>query len=146
MSHQEVLANSSHSKAQLAFFFLIFDCAGSSCCKQAFSSFSEWGLFSSCGTQASHCSDISCCGAQALGYTGFSSCGSQGPECGLLSCGPSAQLPQGMWDLPRSGIEPVSLALQGRFSTTGPPGKSPSNILSATLNETQARRTELSSS
>ena len=28
-----------------------------------------------------------------------------------------------MWDLPEPGIEPVSLALQGRFLTTGLPGK-----------------------
>ena len=28
-----------------------------------------------------------------------------------------------MWDLPRSGLEPVSPALAGRFSTTAPPGK-----------------------
>ena len=28
-----------------------------------------------------------------------------------------------MWDLPRPGMEPVSLVLQGRFLTTGPPGK-----------------------
>ena len=28
-----------------------------------------------------------------------------------------------MWDLPRPGLEPVSLALAGRFSTTAPPGK-----------------------
>ena len=28
-----------------------------------------------------------------------------------------------MWDLTGPGIEPVSLALQGRFLTTGPPGK-----------------------
>ena len=27
-----------------------------------------------------------------------------------------------MWDLPRSGIEPVSPALAGNFFTTGPPG------------------------
>ena len=26
-----------------------------------------------------------------------------------------------MWDIPRPGIEPVSLALVGRFLTTGPP-------------------------
>ena len=31
----------------------------------------------------------------------------------------------GMWDLPRSGIKPVSPALVGKFLTTGPPGKSP---------------------
>ena len=30
-----------------------------------------------------------------------------------------------MWDLPRPGLEPVSLALAGRFSTTAPPGKPP---------------------
>ena len=29
-----------------------------------------------------------------------------------------------MWDLPGPGIEPVSPALQGRFLTTGPPGRS----------------------
>ena len=31
----------------------------------------------------------------------------------------------GMWDLPRSGIKPVSPSLIGRLLTTGPPGKSP---------------------
>ena len=29
---------------------------------------------------------------------------------------------QGMWDLPRPGVEPISPALQGGFLTTGPPG------------------------
>ena len=29
----------------------------------------------------------------------------------------------GMWDLPGPGIEPVPLALQGGFLTTGSPGK-----------------------
>ena len=29
-----------------------------------------------------------------------------------------------MWDLPRSGIKPMSPALAGRFLTTGLPGKS----------------------
>ena len=41
----------------------------------------------------------------------------------LSSCGSWAQLLRGMWDLPRSGLEPVSPALAGRFSTTAPPGK-----------------------
>ena len=75
----------------------------------------------------------------------FSSCGKQGPlfiaVCGpltiatslvaqhrlqmrrLSNCGSQAQLLRGMWDLPRPGLEPVSLALAGRFSTTVPPGK-----------------------
>ena len=41
----------------------------------------------------------------------------------LSSCGSWAQLLRGMWDLPRPGLEPVSPALAGRFSTTSPPGK-----------------------
>ena len=42
---------------------------------------------------------------------------------GFSSCGTAAQLLCDTWDFPRPGIEPVSLALQGRFLTTGPPGK-----------------------
>ena len=41
----------------------------------------------------------------------------------LSSCGSQAQLLRSMWDLPRPGLEPVSLALAGRFSTAAPPGK-----------------------
>ena len=43
----------------------------------------------------------------------------------LSSCGSRAQLPGGMWDLPRPGLEPVSPALAGGFSTTAPTGKPP---------------------
>ena len=46
----------------------------------------------------------------------------------LSSCGSRAQLLRGMRDLPRPGLEPVSPALAGRFSTTAPPGK-PSSVL-----------------
>ena len=75
----------------------------------------------------------------------FSSCSEQGPlfiavrgpltiaaslvaehrlqKCRLSSCGSRAQLLCGMWDLPRPGLEPVSPALAGGFSTTAPPGK-----------------------
>ena len=75
----------------------------------------------------------------------FSSCGKQGPlfiavrgpltmvaspvaehrlqTRRLTSCGSRAQLLRDMWDLPRPGLEPVSPALAGRFSTTAPPGK-----------------------
>ena len=75
----------------------------------------------------------------------FSSCGKRGPlfiaVCGpltiaappvaghrlqtrrLSNCASRAQLLCGMWDLPRPGLEPVSPALAGRFSTTAPPGK-----------------------
>ena len=41
----------------------------------------------------------------------------------LSNCGSRAQLLRSMWDLPRPGLEPVSPALAGRFSTTVPPGK-----------------------
>ena len=94
----------------------------------------------------------------------FSSCGKRGPlfiavcrpltiaaslvaehrlqTCRLSNCGSWAQLPHGMWDLPRPGLEPVSPALAGRFSTAAPPGK-PANIdfkLSSHLNCGEARK------
>ena len=61
----------------------------------------------------------------------FSSCGERGPLTiaaspvaehrlqtrRLSNCGSRAQLLRGMWDLPRPGLEPVSPALAGRFST-----------------------------
>ena len=40
-----------------------------------------------------------------------------------MAHGPSCSVACGMWDLPRPGLEPVSPALAGRFSTTAPPGK-----------------------
>ena len=41
----------------------------------------------------------------------------------LSNCGSQAQSLRSMWDLPRPGLEPVSPALAGRFSTTAPPWK-----------------------
>ena len=41
----------------------------------------------------------------------------------LSNRGSWAQLLRSMWDPPRPGLEPVSPALAGRFSTTAPPGK-----------------------
>ena len=41
----------------------------------------------------------------------------------LSNYGSRAWLLRGMWDPPRPGLEPVSPALAGRFSTTAPPGK-----------------------
>ena len=43
----------------------------------------------------------------------------------VSNCGSRAQLLRDMWDLPGPGLEPVSPALAGRFSTTAPPGKPP---------------------
>ena len=86
---------------------------------------------SGCGAQASHCRGSSCCGAQALGPQapvaaahGLSSCSSQGLKHRLSSCGPWAELLQGIWDLPGSGIEPASPALADGFFTTESPVKS----------------------
>ena len=50
----------------------------------------------------------------------------------LNSCGSQAQLLRGMWDLPGSGIELVSLALAGGFFTTEPPGK-PAKVMGGNL-------------
>ena len=86
-----------------------------------FSSCSERGLPSSCGTVASHCNGFSCCRARTLGPLGFSSYGTWAQQ--LLLSEQQGQLTCSMWDLPRSGIEPVSLALKGGFFTTGPPEK-----------------------
>ena len=47
----------------------------------------------------------------------------------LSNCGSRAQLLCGTWDLPTPGLEPVSPALAGRFSTTAPPGKPQKPIL-----------------
>ena len=41
----------------------------------------------------------------------------------LSSCGSRAQLLCGMWDPPRPGLEPMSPALAGKFSTIAPRGK-----------------------
>ena len=76
----------------------------------------------------SHCSIDSCSklwGVQAsvVVACGHSSFGSQALEQGLNSCGTQAELLHSMWDLPRSGIEPMSLPLAFGFFTTEPPWK-----------------------
>ena len=89
-----------------------------------------------CGARASHCRGSSCCGAWALGTQasvvvahGLRSCGSRVLELKLSSCGARAQLLRGMWDLPGPGLEPMYLALAGRFLTTAPAGKPPYTFL-----------------
>ena len=69
---------------------------------------------------------------------GFSSCGSWALERRLGSCGTRASLFRSMWDLPGPGLEPMSPALAGRFSTTAPPVKS----LNTTLVEGADKRRE----
>ena len=99
------------------------------CCHSLFSSWSKPGPFSSCGVWASHSGGFSC-GAKAQGCSGFSSCGSWAVEH-RLNCSAF------MWDLSRSGIEPVSPALAGRFSTTE--AHTPYNWCSATREVTALR-------
>ena len=61
--------------------------------------------------------------ASVAAAQGLESCGCQALEHRLNSCGAWARLLYGLWDLPGSGIEPVTAALSGRFFTTEPPGK-----------------------
>ena len=103
-------------------YLLIFGCAGSSLLHRFFSTCTKQGLRSSCSAWASHFSGFSCCRARALGRMGFSS-GSWALEHRLNSCGTKAWWLHGLWDLPRSGIEPTSSALAGRLFFTEPPGK-----------------------
>ena len=111
--------------------YLFFGSVGSSLLLAGFLWLQQAGATLCCGALVSHCGGFSCCEAQALGSRasvvvvhGLSSCGSRALVCRLSSCGTWAQLLCGMWDLPRSGLEPVSPALAGRFLTTVPPGKS----------------------
>ena len=96
--------------------FILFGCIGSLLLHAGF--LQLWGV------GASHCGGFSCCGVQALGM--------RAPVVvarGLSSCDTRAQVLRGMWDLPRPGLEHVSLALAGRFLATAPPGKSNTIIL-----------------
>ena len=65
---------------------------------------------------------------------GLSSCSSWAIEHELNSGDAQAYLLCAMWDLPGSGIKPLSPALAGRFFTTGPPGKPSNRIFSFNLN------------
>ena len=68
-------------------FYLFLLALGLCCCPWAFSSCGDWGLLSSCGVRAAHCSGFSCCRAWALEHVGFSNCRLQAPEPRLDSCG-----------------------------------------------------------
>ena len=74
---------------------------------------------------ASHSCGFSGCGVWVPGVRGLSGCSWQALEHGLNSCGTGALLLCGMWDLPRSGVEPMSSAMAGGFFSTEPPGKPP---------------------
>ena len=54
-----------------------------------------------------------------------------GPTAQAQECGPRAWLLRGVWDLPESGIKPVSPALAGRVFATEPPEKLSFDLLKA---------------
>ena len=100
------------------------------------SPFVSRGLLFSCGARPSRRRGCSGCGARPSRRGGCSGCGARPSRrggssgCGARALGPGAQwfptqakLPHSLWGLPGSGIELVSPALAGGFSTTGPPGK-----------------------
>ena len=55
-------------------------------------------------------------------YAGFSSCSSEALARCLSNCDAGAQWPLGVWDLPGSGVEPVSPALAGGVFAIEPAG------------------------
>ena len=84
----------------------------------------QWAEATLCRlVHASHCGGFSCCRAQTPERGVFSSCSSQGLAHKLSSCGAQPYVLLGMWDLPGSGIKPVSPALAGGFFNTESPGK-----------------------
>ena len=101
------------------FFFLflfIFGCVGSTFLCEGFLQLQQAGATLHRGARASYCRGLSVAEHRLQTRR-------------LTNCGSRAQLLRGMWDLPRPGLEPVSPALAGRFSTTAPPGKPSVSIL-----------------
>ena len=103
-------------------------------------------LLSSCGAWALECAGpvvaargLSTCGTWALERTGsvvvacrLSTSGTWALErtgSVVVACRLSCPVACGIL-VPLPGIEPMSPALQGRFLTTGPPGKSPDGAVS----------------
>ena len=91
------------------FIYFIYGCVGSSFLCQGFLQLWQAGATLHHGARASHYRGL--VAEHRLQTRRLSNCGSR------------AQLLRGMWDLPSPGLEPVSPALAGRFSTTAPPGK-----------------------
>ena len=92
-----------HTQARLAtiFFLISFAVLGLCCCGPSLAATSRGCSPLQCA--CFHCRGSSCCGPQALRE--------------------QALLLRGTWDLPGSGIEPMSSAVAGEFLTTGRPRK-----------------------
>ena len=94
------------------FIYLFLAVLGLRFCARAFSGCGEWGpLF------------IGVRGPLTVVDSLLPSTGSRRASSAVVAQGLVAPLTKGMWDLPRPGLEPMSPALAGRFSTTAPPGK-----------------------
>ena len=77
------------------------------------------GFFSSCGEQRLLFIAV----ASLVVEPGLQGVQAQALQYKVSQCGARAWLLHGTWDLPGPGIEPMSPALAGRFSTAEPPGK-----------------------
>ena len=82
-------------------------------CTQAFSSWRQWGLLSSCCGKGSHYGDFLCCRAQALKHSGFN------------SCGPWTYLPLACVIFPDQGLNPCPLHWQADSQTLDHQGSPP---------------------
>ena len=108
-----------------------------------------WGLFSGCGGWGLLCGCVCgllTAGAPLAGEQGLqgmpasaavaqelSSRGSWALEHKLWTCVTPAYLLQGMWDLPSSGVRPMSPEFAGGFFTTAPHLRSPHSIPFSTV-------------
>ena len=124
-----VIILSHYFKKIYLFIYLFLAVLGLCSCVWAFTSCCKLGLLSRCDVQASHCGGFSCCWAQALGYVGSGAGTHRLQSKGSVVVVDELSCPGSMWNLPRPGIELMSLALTGRFFTTGIPGKSKPTIL-----------------
>ena len=93
-------------------FFNLLVCTGSSLLQVGFLQLWRVGATLCCGARASHCGGFSC-SSQSIG--------SRARGLQYLQC--TDLVAHSMRNLPGPGIELVSPALAGRFSSTGPPGK-----------------------
>ena len=74
-------------------YLFIFGCAGSLVLCVGFLQLWKWGLLSSCGVLASHCSVVSCCRTQVLGAWTSVVVARRLQSVGSVNCGTGAQLP-----------------------------------------------------
>ena len=108
----------------IPYYYYLLAALGLHCCARAFSSYSEQGLLSNCSAWACHCSDFTCCRAQALECMRFSSRDTWAPGYGSVVVAHRLNSPTAHGMVPDQGLNLLTPALAGGFLTTGPPGKS----------------------